>query len=144
MGLPDGAFEFSGYSTTASNGGFTNSYGYFADAVDLSACTSIAFEAKGDMHRYKLSLMSGQMNMWGGSSRVQADFYPPETWTEIAIPLEEMEEPRSNWRGMTMPAFNAAETGCIGVSHSAFLTACRKTRTSSVGISAFNFVTSAA
>jgi len=118
--LADGVVEFSGTTTTDSNGGFTNSYGRFADE-DLSACTALRFQAKGDMTRYKLSLISGQMSRFGGSSTIEGMFYPPEEWTTITVDIDDMKEPAGLGFGMAPPPFNIAATNGLGVSHSAFL-----------------------
>jgi hypothetical protein len=112
--------EFSGITTTDSNGGFTNSYGKFAEPVDLSDCKSISFETKGDDTRYKLSLTSGQMSMFGGQAAIELDFYPPSEWTEMTFPMEEFQEQQA-FGGFSMPDFDVSEVTSIGISHSAFL-----------------------
>lgn len=120
--LPSGdTIQFSGVTTTDSNGGFTNSYGRFAEPMDLSDCTAIAFEARGDTTRYTFSLRSGEMGMFGGASTVDADFYPPNEWTRLEIPMSEMSEPQGFGGFGAQTPFNPSQASAVGLSHSAFL-----------------------
>lgn len=120
--LPSGdTIQFSGLTTTDSNGGFTNSYGRFPEPIDLSDCTAIAFDARGDNTRYTFSLRSGEMGMFGGASTVDADFYPPTEWTRLVIPMSEMTEPQGFGGFGAQTPFNPSESSAVGLSHSAFL-----------------------
>ena len=88
--------------------------------TDLSGCSSISIDLKGDGTRYTLTLASGEMSMMGGQPSVMYDVYPPAEWTTLTIPMADFAEQQGFGMWNSAP-FDAGEANSIGLSHSAFL-----------------------
>jgi len=88
--------DFTGYATTASNGGFASARSYGFQPRDFSMCKGIQIEVKGDGLRYGFEIRNSQ-NQWRSPTYEYA-FNAPRGWTTVDIPFSSMV---STWMGQT-------------------------------------------
>lgn len=117
-----GVVDFSGYVTTASNGGFATARGESASVINLSGCRGIAFEAKGDNVRFEFGIRTGRG--WRGD-QYEADFTPnPTVWTRYEMNFNDFD---LNQMGFNLGGqLNPASIYGFGLKRSAFLNGLQK------------------
>jgi len=84
----NGMIDFNGYVTTASNGGFATAKGSSRSELDLSRCTGVAFQAKGDNVRFKFSV-SNKGDGWF-AKEYETSFKPNAEWQTFTVSFNEL------------------------------------------------------
>jgi hypothetical protein len=113
---------FAGTATTASNGGFANSYARLNNGpVDFSGCTGLTVMLKGDGQRYVFELRDSGNNM-GVSYEV--DVFPTSNWQAYDIPFSMLEAEKPFWASRntaSVPDLDRSNIVSMGIKRSAFL-----------------------
>lgn len=111
------AMLFSGYTTTDSNGGFSNARAALPGApLDFSMCSGVSVEVKGDGLKYVMFLMSSP-GRWGVT--YEMDVTPTEEWQRFDLPFDGLV---ATSMGLVpgAPPIDASSLYSIGIKRTAF------------------------